>query len=102
MSIKKRYLKRKGVCQVTFAVSKIEGEGSRSVHVVGEFNNWSTTATPMKRLHSGGFTTSLELRPGQRYQFRYLFDGHLWDNEKDADDFAETPFFDARNSVLDL
>jgi len=102
MSIKKQYLKKKGICKVTFAVPESEGKEAQKVHVVGEFNNWSTTATPMKRSRKGVFTVSVDLRPGQEYQFRYLFDDRRWDNEKEADKSADTPFGDALNSVIKI
>jgi 1,4-alpha-glucan branching enzyme len=102
MSIKKRYFKSKGVCKVTFGVSESETDEVRKVHVVGEFNNWSTSATPMKRSKKGVFTVSLDLKPGQEYQFRYLLDGDRWDNEAEADKSADTPYGDARNSVIVL
>jgi len=100
MSIKKQYLKKKGICKVTFAVPESEGNRAQKVHVVGEFNNWSTTATPMKRSRQGVFTVSLDLQPGQEYQFRYLFDDHRWDNDKEADKSTDTPYGDALNSVI--
>ena len=100
MSIRKQYLKKKGICKVTFAIPESDGNGAQRVHVVGEFNGWSTSATPMKRSRMGVFTASVDLKQGQEYQFRYLFDDQRWDNEAEADKFAETPYGDARNSVL--
>ena len=102
MSIKKRYFKNKGICKVTFGVSESEGHGVRKVHLVGEFNNWSTSATPMKRSKKGGFTVSLDLHPGQEYQFRYLLDDNHWGNDTEADRSVETPYGGARNSVIVL
>jgi 1,4-alpha-glucan branching enzyme len=100
MSIKKQYFKKKGICKVTFAVPEPEANGVHKVHVVGEFNGWSTSATPMKRTRKGIFTASVDLKQGQEYQFRYLFDDQRWDNDTEADKSAETPYGDARNSVL--
>lgn len=100
MSIKKQYFKNKGICKVTFGVPESEGNEVRKVHVVGEFNNWSTSATPMKRSRNGEFTVSMELRPGQEYQFRYLLDNNRWENDSEADKSADTPYGDARNSVI--
>jgi 1,4-alpha-glucan branching enzyme len=100
MSIKKRYFKKKGICKVTFSVPESEGSQVLKVHVVGEFNNWSTSTTPMKRSKKGGFTASLDLKPGQEYQFRYLLDDNRWGNDTEADKSADTPYGDARNSVI--
>lgn len=100
MSIKKQYLKSKNVCKVTFAVPPSESDGVEKVYVVGEFNNWSTSATPMKRFKNGVFKVSLDLEKGREYQFRYLYDGRTWENDADADTSTETPFGDSRNSVI--
>jgi 1,4-alpha-glucan branching enzyme len=102
MSIKKQYFKNKGICKVTFGVPESVGNEVGKVHVVGEFNNWSTSATPMKRSKNGVFTVSLDLKPGQEYQFRYLLDDNRWGNDTEADKSADTPFGDARNSVIVL
>jgi 1,4-alpha-glucan branching enzyme len=99
MSIKKEYPKNKRVCRVTFEVPELIGNGADKVYVVGEFNNWSTTSTPMKRKKSGAFTATLDLQKGQEYQFRYLLDEDHWENEAEADKLAPTPFGNL-NSVI--
>ena len=100
MSIRKKYSKKNGICKVTFSVPVVEGSEIQKVHVVGEFNNWSTSATPMRRSRNGEFTASMDLRPGQEYQFRYLLDNTRWENDSEADKSADTPYGDARNSVI--
>ena len=50
--LKKRYIKSRKVCKVTFELSQAElpeGVDADSVHLVGEFNEWDETARPMKR-----------------------------------------------------
>ena len=102
MSIRKQYFKNKGICKVTFGVPASEGNAVGKACLVGEFNNWSTSATPMKRSKNGGFKASLDLKPGREYQFRYLLDDTRWDNDAEADKSSTTPFADARNSVIVL
>ncbi len=53
MSVKRQYLKRRSVCKVTFRLNKKQAKSAKSVHIVGEFNNWDVSATPMKRLKKG-------------------------------------------------
>ena len=84
MSIRKQYLKSKPVCKATFRISE-EMQFSNTAHIVGEFNNWALFSTPMKKLKSGAFTTTLDLEPGREYQFRYLLDEKIWENDRDAD-----------------
>lgn len=100
MSIKKQYLKKNGICKVTFTVPQTESNGVQKAHVVGEFNDWSQSATPMKRLKKGAFKVTVELQKGHEYQFRYLFDEQRWENDAQADKSADTPYRDARNSVI--
>jgi len=102
MSIKKQYLKSKPVCKVTFRISEEIGTSVGSAHVVGEFNNWDFSSTPMKKLKKGGFTATLNLEKGRVYQFRYLLDNRIWQNDGDADKFVTTPYGDSENSVIAL
>ncbi|BBO74577.1 hypothetical protein DSCW_19940 [Desulfosarcina widdelii] len=102
MSIRKQFLKSKPVCKVTFKIPKeIEGEATLA-HVVGDFNDWSTSATPMKRLKNGGFSVTVDLETGRPYQFRYLLGKDSWENDPDADGYVPTPFGDSLNSVISL
>jgi 1,4-alpha-glucan branching enzyme len=102
MSIKKQYLKSKPVCKVTFRISEEVGNPAGTAHVVGEFNNWDSVSTPMKKLKTGAFTTTLNLEKGREYQFRYLLDNENWGNDADADKSVPTPFGDCENSVIAL
>ena len=102
MSIKKKFLKSKPVCKVTFKVSKEVADGATAVHLVGDFNGWSLESDPMKPLRDGSFTCTLDLESGRDYQFRYLIAGTFWANDPEADGEAPTPFADATNSLLKL
>jgi 1,4-alpha-glucan branching enzyme len=100
VSLKKQYLKSKERCKVTFRLPKAAAPKARTVHIVGEFNNWSTMETPMKRLKSGEFTAIVSLAPGQEYQFRYLIDQTTWENDWEADRYVKSAFSDSENSVV--
>jgi 1,4-alpha-glucan branching enzyme len=102
MSIKKRFLKSRPECKVTFRLSGEQAEEAETVHVVGDFNDWETTATPMKKLKSGDFTVTLDLDVDQEYEFRYLIDQAAWQNDQTADRYVPTPFPSIKNSVLVL
>ena len=102
MSIKKQYLKTKPICKVTFKIDAAVSNSAPQAYVVGEFNDWSTTANPMKRLKNGGFTATIDLEKGRSYQFRYLLGKQHWENDSEADRQVPTPFGDSRNSVVDL
>ena len=100
MTIKKQYLKSKPICKVTFRISPKMGIPAKTATVVGEFNDWSPAANPMKRLKSGAFSTTLNLEKGRGYQFRYLLDKDNWENETEADKFVPSPYGDSDNSVV--
>jgi len=102
MSIKKQYLKKKPICKVTFRLPKEAIEGAKNVTIVGDFNDWSEEATPLKPLKSGDYKALLELEVGKSYQYRYLIDGETWENDWAADDYVASPFSDVENSVVEL
>jgi 1,4-alpha-glucan branching enzyme len=94
--LKKKFLKSRPVCKVTFYLpDAIEGE---EAYLVGDFNDWSETETPMERLKDGRFKVTLDLESGAEYQFRYLVDGD-WHNDWEADGYAPNPF-SGDNSVV--
>ena len=99
MGLKKQTLKSKPVCKVTFRFEKEIAEGAEKVALVGDFNNWDTEATKMKKLKSGEFTSLLELEKGKEYQFRYLVNGKEWYNDLSADAYV-TNEFGAENCVV--
>jgi len=100
MSIRKQYLKSKPVCKVTFDIPEATGNGVTQAFVVGEFNDWSTSATPMKRRKNGTFTATVSLDTGRDYQFRYLLGQAQWENDPEADGYLPTPFENSHNSVI--
>ena len=100
MSILKKYLKKKPVCKVTFKLSKEETNSVNTVHLVGDFNQWDTLATPMKRLKNGDFKVTVDLDLYKEYQFRYLKDETEWENDWEADKYVPTPYGDSDNSVV--
>lgn len=102
MSIKKQFLKTRPVCKVTFRIEqdKAEALGAESVYLVGDFNDWDETETPMKHLKKGDFKAVLDLEPDNEYRFRYLVNGDKWVNDEEADRLEPTEYPDARNSVI--
>ena len=100
MTIRKQYLKSKPICKVTFKIPAEKGNAAKTAKLVGEFNNWSFSANPMKRLKDGAFTTTLDLEKGNAYQFRYVLDKNQWKNETEADKFVPSPYGDSENSVI--
>jgi len=99
MSLKKQYLKSKPVCKVTFTLPKKAAGASTSAHVVGDFNDWNVRANGMKKLKNGTLTATITLKRGKEYQFRYLLDGAIWENDWCADKYVRNRF-GSDNSVV--
>ncbi len=98
MAITKQYLKTKPICKVTFIVPAKE---ANSVSVAGEFNEWNTEATVLKKLKNGNFKGTVALPKGNKFEFKYVVDGQ-WTNEVEADGYQWNDFAAADNSVLVL
>ncbi len=98
LMIKKQFLKTK--CKIEFAFPADITSDTRSVYLVGEFNNWSETETPMVfHPKSNTYRIVLSLKLNQKYQFRYLVNGNEWHNDWEADEYV-TNAFGGDNSVV--
>ncbi|MAF17243.1 MAG: glycoside hydrolase [Marinomonas sp.] len=100
--IEKNYLKTKPECKVKFALPIEQIEGAKKVFLVGDFNNWDESATPMRKQKSGVFSSTINLEKDKQYQFRYLVDGTTWLNDESADAYAQSPISHDQNCVLQL
>ncbi len=102
MSLKKQYLKSKPLCKVTFRLSADEAKNADCAKLVGDFNSWDKTVTPMKKLKNGDFTQTVSLDTDQEYQFRYLLDDAEWENDWEADSYVPSPISLEDNSVVQV
>ena len=100
MSVKKQYLKSKPECKVTFSLPKEAVGKAKKVTLVGEFNNWNKTNTPLKKMKDGSVSVSLNLKTGREYQYRYLIDGKTWENDWAADRYVASSIPGVENSVV--
>ena len=86
--------------RVTFALPA--SVWAERVNLVGEFNDWDRTATPMTLDRYGAeWKATIDLKTNRRYRFRYLLDGEDWLNDWHADDHLENPH-GSYDSVVDL
>ncbi len=51
-----------------------EAPEANAVMLVGDFNEWSMGATPMKKTLSGKWIASITVAPG-RYEYKFFVDG---------------------------
>jgi len=98
--IRREPIDRKGQVRVTFELPS--DPWVERVNLVGEFNDWDTTSTPMVRARAdANWKVTVELEAGRCYRFRYLVDGAQWLNDWHADDYVENPY-GSSDSVVDL
>ena len=100
MSVKKKYLKSKPICKVTFEVPKQLAKQAQSVHLVGEFNGWDENGTPMTKRKAGHFNVTVDLETGRGDEYRYLVDGADWRDDDQADGYVPTQFPGVQNSLI--
>jgi 1,4-alpha-glucan branching enzyme len=98
--MKKRFLKSRPVCKVTFELPAQAVNGAAVVTLAGDFNGWDPAAMPLKRLKDGTCSIILDLPRDHEYQFRYLIDGKRWENDWQADKYVPNPAGDCENSVV--
>lgn len=99
MAIRKRFLKSKPLCKVSFeyAEERLPAE-AKTVEILGEFSAWEPIA--MRKV-KGSYTRTIDLETGKKYQFRYRVNGEIWENDEAADAYVFNGISD-ENSVLSL
>ena len=100
MSLKKTFSSDKTKCTVTFSINAAAAAGAEKAFLVGEFNDWSETATPMKKGADGSFSVKKQFEVNKEYQFRYLLDGKTWINDWKADKYIRAELVNDDNSVV--
>lgn len=72
---------------------RLSSPWAESVMLVGEFNDWSTTSTPMQRVpDTDEFVADVIVEPGRRYRYKFLVDGERWENDPLADDYVANEY----------
>ena len=70
---------------------------AKSVALVGDFNRWDASATPLTRVAPGSWARTLRLTPG-RHEYAFLVDGKRWVTDRFAP--ASHDAFDVQSSVI--
>ncbi len=101
--LKKVFPKKGKVCKATFSLPKKAVASAKKVALLGEFNNWDqSNPFIMKKKKDGSFETTIELKTGQAYEFRYLIDNRVWENDWAADQYTPVNAFGIENSVINV
>ena len=96
--LKKSYSKTGKVCRVTFKYNN--PENAETAAIAGEFNDWSLTENPMKKLKNGTFSATLSLEAGNSYRFRYVLNGDSWVNDEDAHSYVANDYGEDNSVVV--
>ena len=70
---------------------------AKSVALIGDFNRWDPSATPLTRSAAGTWSRTLRLTAG-RHEYAYLVDGKRWVTDRVAHESHDA--FDVASSVL--
>ncbi len=71
---------------------RLDAPASSRVAVVGDFNDWDPTATPLRPTGTAGtWIVELRLKPG-RYHYTFLIDGRRWERDPREPPVAESDF----------
>ena len=97
--MKKTYSKTGSSCRVTFSLPT--ELGATSVSICGDFNGWDKEKHLLKRRKDGSFSTTLSLKPGTTYRFRYWVDDSRWENDWAADNYLPNEF-GSEDSVIEV
>ena len=95
--INKKPVKGGKFVSVTFR-SEVPDE-TKSVQVLGQFNEWDQDRHPMKRRKDGTWSATIRMPKTKTFQFRYLIDGEQWMTDAESDGLAINEF-GGQNSVL--
>ena len=82
--LKKRFFKTIDECEVAFEYAS---ESASQVALLCEVNNWEPI--PMKKNKQGVFRTRVRFPKESEFQFRYLIDGEVWENDSGADAYHQ-------------
>ena len=97
--INKTYNSKKTNCKVTFRYQP--EESAEEVQLLGDFNQWGEKKRQfLKKRKDGSFSLTLNLKPNQSYQFRYLVDGS-WVTDVEADNMIWNSF-GSQNALVEV
>ena len=62
------------------------------IALCGDFNDWSSDDIKLARVTTGEWQATVGLERGHAYRYRYLLDGHRWENAWNADEYIPNPY----------
>ena len=76
-------------------------EGANGAVVLGDFNNWTPSKEfELKKQKDGSFKTVIALEEGKTFQYRFLLDNGVWENDYNAQNYVPASGLYVENSVI--
>lgn len=100
MPLQKEYLTNKNICRATFHLENKYSYAISKVNLVGDFNSWSSSETPLIKQQDGSYKVTIDLPINEEFQFRYLINGDIWVNDSKADKYCPAPIGNVDNSII--
>lgn len=76
-------------------------EGAKGAVVLGDFNNWTPSKEfELKKQKDGSFKTVISLEEGKTFQYRFLLDNGVWENDYNAQHYSPASGLYVDNSVI--
>ncbi len=94
----------------TLTPPRIEGEkivfyyhddNAKSVHLAGDFNNWSSSENQFFKNGDGLWHAEIPNPPSGKYRYKFVLDGAIW-KEDASNGMKEEDGFDGFNSILQI
>ncbi|MFC1838516.1 isoamylase early set domain-containing protein [Thermodesulfobacteriota bacterium] len=96
---RKNYSKTGEFCRVTFELP--QELNADEISLCGEFNDWNPQKNIMIKRKNGRWSTTISLKAGRKYRYKYLLDGKNWENDWDADAYQRNEF-GSEDSIIKL
>jgi 1,4-alpha-glucan branching enzyme len=99
MTVKKNLSKTGRSARVTFTAPPVDNVDS--VYLVGDFNEWDRSATPLQQRKDGRFSGTVSMEAGREYRFKYLVGDDQWINDDGADKYVPNDY-GSDDSVIEV
>jgi len=96
--LQKKFTPKRTICKVTFSIPEEWAE--KDVQLVGDFNEWDKKSDSLEKKNDK-WEITMRLKPENKYRFKYLLDGEVWENDDAADEYVPNDF-GTQDSVVEV
>ena len=99
MSLKKKYLKSRPICKVTFTLPLDAVGDVEEIRVLGDWNGWEWEEGLSMKKTKAAYSVVAELPQDQMYEFKYRTKEGEWINDWEADGYMPSPYGNENSMV---